>query len=58
LKKVSDSAEKADELLDRLFEYVVPIYFDSSMIDIYSNQLNMLENEGKVRASRKEPETV
>lgn len=44
--------------MDRLFEYVVPIYFDSSMIDIYSNQLNMLENEGKVRASRKEPETV
>ena len=42
LKKVADATERTSKLLDKLFEYVVPIYFDSSLIGIYSTKLDML----------------
>ncbi|MBN1234458.1 MAG: response regulator [Methanotrichaceae archaeon] len=42
LKKVEDATERTNKLLDKLFEYVVPIYFDSSLIEIYNTKLNML----------------
>jgi FixJ family two-component response regulator len=42
LKKVADATKRTNMLLDKLFEYVVPIYFDSSLIGIYNTKLNML----------------
>jgi len=42
LKKVEDATERTNNLLDKLFEYVVPIYFDSSLIGIYNTKLDML----------------
>ncbi|HPT19181.1 MAG TPA: response regulator [Methanothrix sp.] len=49
LNRVGESCQRANELLDRLFEYVVPIYFDSSLIEIYSARLNMLQKNRKMR---------
>jgi CheY-like chemotaxis protein len=42
LKKVEAAMERTNTLLDKLFEYVVPIYFDSSLIEIYNAKLNIL----------------
>jgi CheY-like chemotaxis protein len=42
LKKVSDATERTNKLLDKLFDYVVPIYFNSSLIGVYSTKLDML----------------
>jgi light-regulated signal transduction histidine kinase (bacteriophytochrome) len=46
LKRCSDSAQRADELLNRLFENAIPVFFYSSLIEIYSEKLSMLNNDG------------
>ena len=40
LKNVKIATEKASELVDSMFEYLVPIYFDSSLIRLYNAKLH------------------
>lgn len=40
LKNVKTATEKANTLIDRMFEYLVPIYFDSSLIRLYNAKLH------------------
>lgn len=40
LRNVKTATEKANMLIDRLFEYLVPIYFDSSLIRLYNAKLH------------------
>lgn len=39
LKNVKTATEKAGTLIDSIFEYLVPIYFDSSLIRLYNAKL-------------------
>jgi response regulator RpfG family c-di-GMP phosphodiesterase len=39
LKSVMTATEKANHLLDSLIEYLIPIYFDSSLIRLYNAKL-------------------
>ena len=54
LKKVEDATERTNKQLDKLFEYVVPIYFDSSLIGIYNSKLNMLNRNEQNIINRNE----
>ena len=40
LKNVKIATEKASKLVDSMFEYLVPIYFDSSLIRLYNAKLH------------------
>jgi DNA-binding response OmpR family regulator len=40
LKNVKAATEKAGTLIDSMFEYLVPIYFDSSLIRLYNAKLH------------------
>jgi DNA-binding response OmpR family regulator len=40
LKNVKTATEKAGTLIDSMFEYLVPIYFDSSLIRLYNAKLH------------------
>jgi DNA-binding response OmpR family regulator len=40
LKNVKTATEKAGKLIDSMFEYLVPIYFDSSLIRLYNAKLH------------------
>jgi DNA-binding response OmpR family regulator len=40
LTNVKIATEKASELVDSMFEYLVPIYFDSSLIRLYNAKLH------------------
>jgi DNA-binding response OmpR family regulator len=40
LKNVKTATEKASKLIDSMFEYLVPIYFDSSLIRLYNAKLH------------------
>jgi len=40
LKNVKTATEKAGTLIDSIFEYLVPIYFDSSLIRLYNAKLH------------------
>ena len=40
LKNVKTATEKAKNLIDSMFEYLVPIYFDSSLIRLYNAKLH------------------
>ncbi|MGD0952432.1 MAG: response regulator [Methanotrichaceae archaeon] len=40
LKNVKTATEKASNLIDSMFEYLVPIYFDSSLIRLYNAKLH------------------
>ena len=40
LKNVITATEKAKNLIDSMFEYLVPIYFDSSLIRLYNAKLH------------------
>jgi DNA-binding response OmpR family regulator len=40
LKNVKEATEKANMLIDSLFEYLVPIYFDSSLIRLYNAKVH------------------
>jgi DNA-binding response OmpR family regulator len=40
LKNVKIATEKASKLIDSMFEYLVPIYFDSSLIRLYNAKLH------------------
>lgn len=45
LKRVADATERTDKLLDKLSEYVVPIYFYSSLISVYSTKISLLNRK-------------
>ena len=47
LKNVMTATERANQLLDSLLEYLVPIYFDSSLIRLYNAKLH--HNEKRVQ---------
>jgi DNA-binding response OmpR family regulator len=40
LRNVKTATEKASTLIDSIFEYLVPIYFDSSLIKLYNAKLH------------------
>lgn len=40
LMSVKMATEEANTLIDKLFEYLVPIYFDSSLIRLYNSKLH------------------
>lgn len=54
LNKVKDAAERINVLLDDMFEYIVPIYFDSSLITLYNTKLSRLKKDRQSAASEKE----
>jgi FixJ family two-component response regulator len=45
LNKMRDAAERINVLLDDMFEYIVPIYFDSSLITLYESKLDRLKKD-------------
>lgn len=54
LKNVMTATEKANQLLASLLEYLVPIYFDSSLIRLYNAKLH--RNDRKTREAAKKGE--
>jgi len=45
LYKVKVATEKADMLLEKLFGYLVPVYFDSSLISLYKTNLQNIKKK-------------
>lgn len=54
--KVKAATEKADILLDKLFGYLVPVYFDSSLISLYETNLQHIKKKKK-NTSRNEKDS-
>lgn len=53
LKNVITATEKANQLLDNLLEYLVPIYFDSSLIRLYNSKLHRNDKKAHDEAGKK-----
>jgi DNA-binding response OmpR family regulator len=53
LKNVMTATEKANQLLDSLLEYLVPIYFDSSLIRLYNAKLHRNERKAQEAKAKK-----
>jgi len=51
LNKMKDAADRIDVLLDNMFEYIVPIYFDTSLITLYESKLDRLKKNRKTTTS-------
>jgi DNA-binding response OmpR family regulator len=54
LKKVITATENANKLIDSLLEYLIPIYFDSSLIRLYNAKLHRKDNKDREAKVKKE----